>query len=330
MRRCSHHLFFTGLLLVLSIVRVVTALAYDPMVIPATFTPEFHDLTVVDAERSREIPIRVYLPATTEPAPVAVFSHGLGGSRTNNVYMGNHWSARGFVVVFLQHPGSDESVWKNTGFGKRWKAMNEAASGQNLQLRARDVPVALDQLEVWNRDKGHILFGRLDMTRVGMSGHSFGAHTTQAVAGQFFPLKGQCFTLPGLRAAIMFSPSSPKVGSAEKAFGQVKIPWLLMTGTRDVARIGGASLESRLAVYPALPPGSKYELVLHEAEHYAFSEREGAGIGAPRNPNHHRAILAITTAFWEAYLRDDPQARAWLDGAGAGSVLEPQDRWQKK
>jgi len=35
-----------------------------------------------------------------------------------------------------------------------------------------------------------------------------------------------------------------------------------MTGTKDVAPVGAADLESRLAVFPALPPGGKYELVL--------------------------------------------------------------------
>jgi len=49
-----------------------------------------------------------------------------------------------------------------------------------------------------------------------------------------------------------------------------------------------------------------------------------------RNPNHHRAILALSTAFWDAYLRGDAAARAWLDGDGPRSVLEPKDRWQKK
>ncbi|HNY13065.1 MAG TPA: dienelactone hydrolase, partial [Candidatus Wallbacteria bacterium] len=49
-----------------------------------------------------------------------------------------------------------------------------------------------------------------------------------------------------------------------------------------------------------------------------------------RNPNHHRAIIALTTAFWDAYLREDKDAKAWLDGVGAGSVLEKNDRWLKK
>jgi len=48
----------------------------------------------------------------------------------------------------------------------------------------------------------------------------------------------------------------------------------------------------------------------------------------PRNPNHHRVMLALTTAFWDGYLRGDKDALAWLNGAGPRSVLEPADRWQ--
>ena len=94
--------------------------------------------------------------------------------------------------------------------------------------------------------------------------------------------------------------------------------------------IGGADVASRLAVYPALPPGGKYELVLHGAEHSAFTDRALPGDRNTRNPNHHRAILALSTAFWDAWLRDDPNARAWLEGAGPATILEPQDRWQRK
>ena len=89
-------------------------------------------------------------------------------------------------------------------------------------------------------------------------------------------------------------------------------------------------MASRLAVYPALPAGGKYELVLHNAEHSAFTDRALPGDTQQRNPNHHRAILALSTAFWDAYLRNDPAAKAWLDGDGPSSVLEKDDRWQKK
>jgi hypothetical protein len=129
---------------------------------------------------------------------------------------------------------------------------------------------------------------------------------------------------------LVLSPGRPRRGDVNAAFGRVKIPWLLMTGTKDTAPIGGQTVESRLAVFPALPPGDKYELVLHNAEHSAFSDRALPGDTEPRNPNHHRAILALSTAFWDASLRGDAAAKAWLDGSGPRSVLEAQDRWQRK
>ncbi len=103
-----------------------------------------------------------------------------------------------------------------------------------------------------------------------------------------------------------------------------------MTGTKDVAPIGDQTVESRLAVFSALPPGGKYELVLDKAEHSVFTERPLPGDKEKRNPNHRRAILALSTAFWDTYLRDDPAARAWLDGDGPKSILEPGDKFQKK
>ena len=304
--------------------------AYDPLAVPSRSDPATLDLTVKDKARKREIPLRVYRPAEQTPAPVVLFSHGLGGSREGNVFMGEHWAARGYVVVFAQHLGSATSVWQDTPLGERMTAMRRAASPRNFLLRVKDVPIVLDQLEAWSQTDGHALAGRMDLNRVGMSGHSFGAVTTQAVSGQRTALGNSTFTDPRIKSAVAFSPSGPRRGSAKQAFGGVRIPWMLMTGTRDVAAVGHADLESRLAVYPALPSGGKYELVLDRAEHSAFTDRALPGDTEKRNPNHHRSILALSTAFWDAWLGEDVAARAWLDGAGARSVLEKDDRWQTK
>jgi predicted dienelactone hydrolase len=308
--------------------------AYDPLQLPEAALVAPLDFTVQDAKRDRALPVRVYLPASAKPAPVVLFSHGLGGSCQNNPYLGKHWSARGYAVVFVQHPGSDESVWRGQRPAQIPAAMKQAASLENFLLRTSDIPAVLDQLLLWNAQEGHALRSRLDLTRIGMSGHSFGAVTTQTVSGQSLPVGGARFTDPRIKAAVMMSPSVPAAGSAERAFGSVKMPWLLMTGTKDVARIGsmtiGGDLDSRLGVYPALPPGDKYELVLKDAEHSAFGERALPGEGAQRNPNHHRAILAFSTAFWDTYLRGDAEAKAWLKGESARSVLEKDDKWQMK
>lgn len=319
-----------GLALVLSAwVGAAESTPYDPLSKNSSFTPETIDFDVHDARRKRTIPIRIYLPETDKPAPVVLFSHGLGGSRENCAYLGVHWSARGYTCIFLQHPGSDLSVWADLPRQDRLKALEAAANLENFRLRAADVPAVLDQLALWNADGEHNLAGRLNLERVGMVGHSFGAVTTQAVSGQTFPMNVS-FAEPRIDAAVAFSPSAPRRGEPAKAFGSVGIPWLLMTGTRDTSMIGGADVASRRAVYPALPPGGKYELVLFDAEHSAFGDRALPGERGDRNPNHHRAILALSSAFWDAYLRGDEAARAWLDGDGPRSILEDADVWQRK
>ncbi|MFH2002849.1 MAG: dienelactone hydrolase [Planctomycetota bacterium] len=303
---------------------------YDPLATTSLIEPEILDLDVPDDLRQRNIPIRIYLPLEKRPSPVILFSHGLGGSREGSAYMGRHWASRGYVAVFLQHPGSDTSLWEGRPKGQRMEAMRNAANGKNFILRVQDVTAVLDQLERWNGTDDHVLARKLNLKSVGMAGHSFGAVTAQAVSGQLFANGKAMFTDTRIAAAIAMSPSSPNRGTPEEAFGKVSLPWLLMTGTNDTAAIGHADMKSRLAVFPALPPGHKYEIVLHGAEHSAFTDRALPGDTEPRNPNHHRVILALTTAFWDSYLLNNAAARAWLDGNGPKSVLAKDDAWQMK
>lgn len=311
----------------------VQAENYDPLAVAADAKIAPLDVDVRDEVRDRTLPLRIFLPLKPDAAPVILFSHGLGGSREGYAYVGQHWAKRGYVVVMLQHPGSDSAVWRDKPVRERMQAMRDAASAENLLLRLSDVPAVLDQLAKWTADEKHSLHGRLDLEHVGMSGHSFGAQTTQGVAGQSNPLSGKQFTDTRIDAALPMSPSSPRLGDVKRSFREVKIPWLLMTGTNDTSPIGGQTVETRLAVYPALPDGDKYQLVLHEAEHSAFAggtEGERRLLRRAANPNHHRAILAISTAFWDTYLRDDAAAKTWLTGEGPRSVLEPDDKWESK
>ena len=321
-------LFIIHLLLALAFAAAAETPSYDPLAVSTDATPKIVDLTVHDAARNRDIPVRVYLPTNAVPVPVILFSHGLGGNREGSKFLGEHWAARSYVAVFLQHPGSDDSIWKDKPVKDVMADMTRATSLDNFLLRVQDVPAVLNQLEIWNAEKNHPLAGRMNLKKIGMSGHSFGAVTTQAVSGESFPAGGQRFTDARITAAIAFSPSSPKTGSAATAFGAVKIPWLLMTGTKDVAPIGNASVKSRLAVYSNLKGTPKYEVVLHNAEHSVFTDRALPGDKQQRNPNHHRVILALSTAFWDAYLRDDAAALTWLNSDSPRSVLETEDQWQ--
>lgn len=299
--------------------------AYDPLKVPEA---KIESLTfeVKSSKSARPLPIRVYLPASKKPAPVILFSHGLGGSRDNNPYLGNHWAARGYVVVFVQHPGSDESVWKDAAGPERLVEMRKAASLENYRARTKDIPAAIDALTAWNTEKYHPLKGRLDLEHIGMSGHSFGAQTTQAMAGQSAARGNISMAEPRIDAAVMMSPSPPRMGDPAQAFSTITIPCLLMTGTLDDSPIGNTTPEDRLKVFPHLKQAPAWQVVFDKATHMDFGQR----VGKTGDPRYHRAILALTTSFWDAELKGDAAAKTWLKGKGAKSVLSEADRWETR
>ncbi len=305
---------------------VAQAVDYNPATTTGTVVVKDDQFTY----DGREVPLRLYLPESTSASPVLLFSHGLGGSREGGSYLGKHWAGRGYVVVAMQHAGSDTEIIRNVPRLKMMQTLKEAASGANAAARYKDVKATLDYLEKQNESDGKYA-GRFDMTKVGMSGHSFGAVTTQAVSGQNYKFQGQMHTDKRIDAALALSPSIPTYGHDETTFAKVSIPWMLMTGTKDDSPVGrNMDAASRLKVFPGLPPsGHFYELVLHDAEHSAFGDQRTART-SNRNSNHHRVIQSLSTAFWDAYLRCDEAAKTWLDNEGAKSVLEPKDQWQRK
>ena len=300
---------------------LVTAGPYDPMAVPDSKVVS-EKMEVRDDARERVLPLRIYLPEKRDAAPLILFSHGLGGSCDSNPYLGEHWAGRGYVVVFVQHPGSDESVWKNTSPLKRIGAMKKAASLGNFTMRVEDIPAVIDALTLWNAQKEHPLFGRLDLEHIGMSGHSFGAKTSQAIAGQKF-FGETAFLEKRLDASLMMSPSPPNRGDLGATFEAIEIPCMLMTGTLDESKIGGTTAEDRLKVFPYLENAPAWQVVFEGAEHSSFGQRKGNQIG-----RFHSAILALSTAFWDAQLKGDDKAKKWLNGEGAKQTLDDKDVWE--
>jgi len=318
------------LLIAALLLQIPQSEVYDPLSVN-------EEVTIVDTQFSygddnRVVPLRLYLPKSTEAAPVILYSHGLGGTREAGTFVGKHWAGRGYVVVTMQHAGSDRNVMDGIPLRQKLDALKKAANATSAQARYRDVKATLDHLNSLNQPREKYA-ARFDLTKVGMGGHSFGAVTTQAVSGQKFGSRGQLHTDKRIDAAVAFSPSPPSLGSTADAFGSVSIPWLLMTGTEDASIIARTTPEKRREVFQHLPKsGFAYELVLDGAKHEAFADERTGRFGARsnRNPNHHKAIKAISTAFWDTYLKNDERAKLWLHSKDANDVLESADVWQKK
>lgn len=294
------------------------------------------DDTWADAARQRAVPVRVRWPAGMAPAggwPVVLFSHGLGGTRAGGEVWGTAWAAAGFVVVHLQHPGSDlDAVRSGAGsFGNR-QGLRTLAGPQQLLARLQDVGFMLDEL-ARRQAAGQARWAGVRATRVGLSGHSFGAHTTLGMAGQRYP-GHPGIDEPRLAAFVAFSPTLPAIGNPQQVLGRITRPVLSITGTRDDDVVGvGATPERRMAVYAALPAGHKAHLVLQDADHMTFGGQTGraaeivprADITRSLQAAHHARVAAITTDWWRATLLDDAAARARLAapaGLGAGDVWQ--------
>lgn len=287
----------------------------DAWKIPGPAAVEVTQYEWQDGKRNREVPVTVYAPqAGKGPFPVIIFSHGLGGSRDGYEYLGRHWASHGYVSVHLQHKGSDTEVWK--GQTQPYREMQRAAAAPaNALNRPKDVTFAIDKLEELNA-KDAKWNGRLDLKHIGVAGHSFGAYTTLASIGQVPPLADRriCAAIP------MSAPVPNRSGvDLDKVYKEVKVPCFHMTGTRDNSPIGDTSAAQRRLPFDHIHNGDQYLLILADAEHMAFSDSK-LGNGR-RNPRHHELILQGSTAFWNAYLRNDADAKNWLAGGGFAQTL---------
>ena len=289
-----------------------------------------------DAARKREVPVKLRWPdAVRYPGarPVVLFSHGLGGTREGGAIWGAAWAEAGFVVVHLQHAGSDLPTVRAaaTSFADK-SGLRSAAGPDQLIARLRDVGFALD--EMGRRHKAQTERWRdVRPDQVGMSGHSFGAHTTLGVAGQRYAANDGVDD-QRLASFIAFSPTVPQLGDAMAAFAPLTRPVLSITGTRDSDVVGnGATPDKRMAVFAALPKGGKGHLVLQDADHMTFGGQTGrpaeivprAQITRDLQPAQHALVAAITTDWWRATLLGDNTARARLvapQGLRAGDVWE--------
>lgn len=306
------------------------------------FVSERFDDELVDGPGGRKLPLRLRVPqpcAAATPRPLILFSHGLGGSKAGGAHWGEHWASHGFVVVHLQHPGSDESLWR-IGPGTFDPArLRLGMTSEQAILRALDVAAVLDWLT--GRQARDPRLACLDLARVGMSGHSFGAQTTQVVAGQgrlvwpaaanqqgsatpAAPLRD-----PRIRAAIAFSPAIR--GADEAAVAAITLPFMVITGALDDGgALTGVTPAMRRAVYERLPPGNAWLLWLAEGDHMVFNG--GAPRAARKAADTHvlRVTAGLSLAFWRAMLHGDAQAAMWLSGDGPRRYLSAGDAFESR
>ncbi|MCA3026986.1 MAG: hypothetical protein ING66_00185 [Rhodocyclaceae bacterium] len=295
-----------------------------------------------DQARKRKLPVRVLFPASGQPEsttkfPVVVFSHGLGGSSGAGKLWGEHWASHGYIVVHVQHPGSDESIWKDKPVAQVEASLKSAKTMTNLGLRVGDVHFVIDEI-VRRSAASETIFKFANSKKIGMSGHSFGAQTTLSIAGQVNPaVRGQSGFDKRVAAAIAFSPNARNKTKMDKQFGDIRMPFFSVTGTKDGSVLNdGTTVEDRTLPYTHMPSGDKYLLVLDGGDHMVFGGQVFARrMTSPRDEEIRGIVKTASLLFWNAHLKGDSEAKKLLaatrdESSSLQALLAAADRFEFK
>jgi predicted dienelactone hydrolase len=273
-----------------------------------------------DSTRNRAIPVKMYFPCTVEKAPIILFSHGIGASIESCDYLARTWTAHGFVCVIIQHPGSDENIWKG-----KIRILNEfkGAYDRNWssRTRAEDLRFALDCLEQLVETKPQIA-ARLDMDKIGVGGIDLGALASLLLAGQVPPDCGESLKDDRIKAVLALSPPVRTMNiSYREMYKPITVPTLFITGTKDDGIVGPTKAVHRRIPFDSMLHCKRYLITLDGGDHRMYGGRVISFLGGRNDEKFQSAIVRSSTNFWLAVLKEEPRAIQAMDCCGWGSLV---------
>ena len=273
-----------------------------------------------DSARHRAIPVKVCFPRSAEKSPVILFSHGIGSSIESCAYLANAWTSYGFVCVLVQHPGSDENIWK--GKVRILNEFKEAFEQQwSSRTRAEDLIFVLNRLERLVESKPQ-LAARLDMEKIGVGGIDLGALAALLLAGQVPPDYGKSLHDSRIKAVLALSPPvrSMNIGY-RKMYQPITAPTLFITGTQDDGIVGPTKAIHRRIPFEAMNQCQRYLITFDGGDHRMYGGRVLSFLGGQNDEMFQSAIVRASTCFWLAVLQENPRAVQAMDSYGWKSLV---------
>jgi predicted dienelactone hydrolase len=228
--------------------------------------------------------VAVWSPAGQGVYPLVIFSHGFGGCNTQSKFLMDAMASAGYLVVAPNH--DDSKCGRGGSFGKPDESFKtpEAWSDNTYVNRKNDIINLMNGLR-----SAPGLQGKIDWSRVALSGHSLGGYTVIGLAGGWSSWK-----IGGIKAVLALSPyCSPYVTKGN--LSGINVPVMYQSGTRDFA----------IAPYIKKPGGaydktpSDYYVEFDGAGHFAFTDAKS---------DFHESINYYSVAFLNAYVKGNQGA----------------------
>jgi predicted dienelactone hydrolase len=238
-----------------------------------------------DDYRSREIPVKIYLPKA-EQLGVVIFSHGLGGSCDSYKYFGEFMAAHGFMCIHPTHIGIDASLLKEK---RAFQVLKDAAD-----VKENQVNPALDI---------KFLLTAMGLQTACVAGHSFGSYSTLLLAGQDVSKKGYEveFKDERIACAIAMSPHAA-LDHVDRAYDAITMPILHVTGKFDNSPFGFFEPIQRRIPYDHISCGNQYLITFDWADHMVFAAQRKGNKFSARDINVMKQTCAVSLEFVKKYL----------------------------
>jgi dienelactone hydrolase len=269
-------------------------------------------LALVRTHSARGVP----LAPGSDRFPLVVFEHSSKGRRDHNVLQTEELASHGFVVVGVDHPYESSRVVFPDG---RIARLAVEPPEDELRVRAADVRFVLDEMHRLDRaDPTGLLTGRVDASRTGILGGSFGG----AVAAEL------CLKDSRVKAGVNFDGllyGDARDHRSDKPFMLFSADVPFPTA-EDVERAVGPARQEMESLYleeqynaQFLPRGCGYWLTVRGSRHTNFADTPRYSPftlitrAGPISPGRATEIInAYVLSFFRAYLegRDEPLLNA--------------------
>lgn len=268
------------------------------------------ELTLNDAVQGRDVTLRVLYPDGAGPFPLVVYSTGAFCWPQMYDRVTTHWVSHGYVVITPNHLDSPNNA--------------ELRPDQLVDLlpsRLRDVSFVVDELDEIGRQAD--IEEKIDEQRIAIGGHSFGAVISMVKTGLYLKDEykgswGETYDARFQAAVLMSAPGPGMEQMTENAYDGISKPFIATGGTNDVGRVDPgehARAEWRTVAYQLAPPGDKYSAIVQDADHYLGGLICNPERGGEPDPEGVAIVRAMTTAFLDAYIKDDEVALEFLKTA---------------